>query len=90
MREDMILICRMHKDELEHARKIAEYKRRSCIYPAEIILYLLTIIALALLFAGVGMLAYGAELAQAGLLIVPALWWCGTVLWIGERVEEES
>ena len=89
LREDLIYIARAHRDELEHARRLEDYHTRCRITVAEVILFALTLIATFVICAALVMLGNGAELAEAGILLAPALFWYGVVLAIREANESE-
>lgn len=88
MKEDMIYTCRMHRDELEHARRLADYHRRSRVSVSEILLMVVTLIAIFAVNAGLVMLSNGADLAEACLWMVPGLFWFGVMAVIREEGNE--
>lgn len=85
MKEDMIYVCRMHKDELEHIRRMEDYQRRNRVSILEIALMVFTLAAIFSISGGLVMLSNGAELAEACLWMVPGLFWMGVMLAIREE-----
>ncbi len=85
MKEDMIYYCRMHRDELEHIRRLEDYHRRNRVSIVEITLMIFTLAAIFAISGGLVMLSNGAELAEACLWMVPGLCWMGIMLAIREE-----
>lgn len=85
MKTDMIYICRMHRDELEHIRRMEDYQRRNRVSIVELLLMAVTLVAVFAISGGLVMLSNGAELAEACLWMVPGLCWMGIMLAIREE-----
>ena len=85
MKEDMIYVCRMHKDELEHIRRMEDYQRRNRVSIVELLLMAVTLVAVFAISGGLVMLSNGAELAEACIWIIPGLCWMGIMLAIREE-----
>ena len=88
MKDDMIYVCRMHRDEIEHIRRMKDYENRSRVNPVEIVLMMVTLVAVFAVSAGLVTLTNGAELAESALWMVPGLFWLGVMLAIREEGNE--